>query len=200
MMSPAGGRHGRVAHNAGWLLGNHVRAANLGVVYAAETGFLISRNPDTVRAPDVAYVSAGVTDYEPLLPWNWAQTPAGHSPISDRGTSRLGNATTAATRDASPLACSIAPCRPQAFLPLGTGADVDSPLSNAGGHQRPSTLGSPAASTQMSPRYSRESSHSREVRRYSVRAADHWPQPTTRVNHGAGVRIRPTSALHDSSR
>ncbi len=57
MMSPAGGRHGRVAHNAGLILGNHVRNNGLGVVFAAETGFLIAREPDTVRAPDVAYVS-----------------------------------------------------------------------------------------------------------------------------------------------
>src|SRR5262249_24344439 len=29
----------------------------LGAVYAAETGFLIASNPDTVRAPDAAFVS-----------------------------------------------------------------------------------------------------------------------------------------------
>jgi len=57
MMSPAGGRHGRVAHNLGLVLGSHVRDADLGIVYAAETGFLLSRDPDTVRAPDVAFVS-----------------------------------------------------------------------------------------------------------------------------------------------
>ena len=48
MMSPAGGRHGRVAHNLGLILGRHVRRAGLGAVYAAETGFLIARDPDTV--------------------------------------------------------------------------------------------------------------------------------------------------------
>ena len=57
MMSPAGGRHRRVAHNLGLILGRHVRRAGLGAVYAAETGFLIARDPDTVRAPDVAFVS-----------------------------------------------------------------------------------------------------------------------------------------------
>jgi Uma2 family endonuclease len=57
MMSPAGGRHGRVAHNLGLILGSHVRQAGLGVVFAAETGFLLQRDPDTVRAPDVAFVS-----------------------------------------------------------------------------------------------------------------------------------------------
>ncbi len=57
MMSPAGGRHGRVAHNVGLILGTHVRQTELGVVFAAETGFLIARDPDTVRAPDVAFVN-----------------------------------------------------------------------------------------------------------------------------------------------
>ena len=58
MMSPAGGRHGRVAMNCGRLLANHVDEHNLGIVYAAETGFVLARDPDTVRAPDVAFVCA----------------------------------------------------------------------------------------------------------------------------------------------
>ena len=57
VMSPAGGRHGRVATKLAQLLANHVDAADLGIVYAAETGFILKRNPDTVRAPDVAFVS-----------------------------------------------------------------------------------------------------------------------------------------------
>ena len=56
MMSPAGGRHGRLALKVSWLLNNHVMANDLGVVLAAETGFKISVDPDTVLAPDVAYV------------------------------------------------------------------------------------------------------------------------------------------------
>jgi hypothetical protein len=58
MMSPAGGRHGQVAMQCGPLLANHVETHGLGVVYAAETGFILARDPDTVRAPDVAYRSA----------------------------------------------------------------------------------------------------------------------------------------------
>ncbi len=58
MMSPAGGEHGRIALRLGILLGVHVDQHQLGTVYAAETGFLIERNPDTVRAPDTAFVSA----------------------------------------------------------------------------------------------------------------------------------------------
>ena len=57
MMSPAGGRHGRVVHSLALIVGTHVRARQLGLVYAAETGFLLAREPDTVRAPDVAFVA-----------------------------------------------------------------------------------------------------------------------------------------------
>ena len=56
MMSPAGGRHGRIAALVTTSLTNHVSRHQLGVVYTAKCGFLLSRNPDTVRAPDVAYV------------------------------------------------------------------------------------------------------------------------------------------------
>lgn len=56
MMSPSGGRHGQIAHRLGRSLGNHVEPQGLGTVFAAETGFLLSRQPDTVRAPDVAFV------------------------------------------------------------------------------------------------------------------------------------------------
>ncbi|MCU0961784.1 MAG: Uma2 family endonuclease [Pirellulaceae bacterium] len=58
MMLPAGGRHGRVAMTCGRRLANHVDEHHLGAVYAAETGFVLARDPDTVRAPDVAFVSA----------------------------------------------------------------------------------------------------------------------------------------------
>jgi Uma2 family endonuclease len=53
---PAGGRHGRVAMNVALELWSYVRTHQLGVVYAAETGFTLARRPDTVRAPDVAFV------------------------------------------------------------------------------------------------------------------------------------------------
>src|SRR5918992_188819 len=56
-MTPARNVHGRVAMNIGTALNNHVKAHDLGAVYAAETGFRLSSDPDTVRAPDVAFVS-----------------------------------------------------------------------------------------------------------------------------------------------
>ncbi len=54
---PPGARHGSVANELAFLITNHVRANSLGRVYAAETGFWIEVDPDTVRAPDVAFVS-----------------------------------------------------------------------------------------------------------------------------------------------
>lgn len=56
-MVPAGSEHGRIAVRFTWRLAQHVEANDLGAVYAAETGFFLSTDPDTVRAPDVAFVS-----------------------------------------------------------------------------------------------------------------------------------------------
>ena len=55
-MSPAGGEHGAVVWNLSSLLGPHIKADKLGQGFGAETGFKIAADPDTVRAPDVAFV------------------------------------------------------------------------------------------------------------------------------------------------
>lgn len=71
-MSPASHQHGRLSINCATPLDHHVRAHGLGVVYAAATGFKLSTNPDTVRAPDVAFVRqervAAVGDTEGYWP------------------------------------------------------------------------------------------------------------------------------------
>lgn len=59
MMSPAGGQHGLIAMQIGSMLNHHVRKHKLGRVFAAETGFRLATEPDTVRAPDVAFVGSG---------------------------------------------------------------------------------------------------------------------------------------------
>jgi Uma2 family endonuclease len=56
-MSPSGSEHGATIVNITVLLGQHVKANKLGVCFGAETGFKIASDPDTVRAPDVAFVS-----------------------------------------------------------------------------------------------------------------------------------------------
>lgn len=55
-MSPAGHDHGDVASRLCGAINAHVRSRRLGRTYAAETGFVLARNPDTVLAPDVAFV------------------------------------------------------------------------------------------------------------------------------------------------
>ena len=58
IMSPSGFEHGV---RIGLLFGplqDYVRSQRLGVVCGAETGFILTTNPDTVRAPDIAYVAA----------------------------------------------------------------------------------------------------------------------------------------------
>lgn len=56
-VSPAGAEQGALAGFLVIELGAFVRAANLGLVYTAETGFILSRNPDGVRAPDLSVVT-----------------------------------------------------------------------------------------------------------------------------------------------
>ena len=58
MMSPAGSKHGAIALRIGSILLDFVKPRGLGVVMGAETGFQISHDPDTVRAPDAAFVRA----------------------------------------------------------------------------------------------------------------------------------------------
>jgi Uma2 family endonuclease len=58
MMTPAGHEHGAIALKVGAALLEHVRSRGLGTAYSAETGFVLARDPDTVRAPDAAFVTA----------------------------------------------------------------------------------------------------------------------------------------------
>lgn len=56
-MSPAGALHGEIASRIGRHLGNVADVARLGVVFGAETGFVL-REPDVMLAPDAAFVRA----------------------------------------------------------------------------------------------------------------------------------------------
>lgn len=58
-MAPACGGHGYQAMSFGARLYNFVEEHRLGYVFASETGFALQNDPDTVRAPDVAFVRAG---------------------------------------------------------------------------------------------------------------------------------------------
>jgi Uma2 family endonuclease len=53
---PAGYLHGRVAMKLAARLEAYVERTGVGECFAAETGFTLARGPDTVRAPDVAFI------------------------------------------------------------------------------------------------------------------------------------------------
>jgi len=68
---PAGSRHGLVTMNLGAELALYAKQTGAGGVYAAETGFKLASDPDTVRAPDIAFVTR-----ERLPPPNTTGYPA----------------------------------------------------------------------------------------------------------------------------
>ena len=55
-MSPAGDEHGQVTIELAVSLHLYVKQHRLGRVCAAETGFKLESDPDTVRAPNIAFV------------------------------------------------------------------------------------------------------------------------------------------------
>ena len=70
-MSPAGARHGFIAARLSLSIGAFAEAHDLGRIFAAETGFRLASDPDTVRAPDVAFIRgerATVVAREPGFP------------------------------------------------------------------------------------------------------------------------------------
>jgi Uma2 family endonuclease len=55
-MTPSGFNHGKVVARLTAPLTLHVEANRLWAVLGAETGFKLTSDPDTVRAPDIAFV------------------------------------------------------------------------------------------------------------------------------------------------
>ena len=56
-MPPTGDEHGYVTGNFfGWLF-QHVKTNQLGELFAAETGYVVHTNPDSVIAPDCSFIS-----------------------------------------------------------------------------------------------------------------------------------------------
>jgi Uma2 family endonuclease len=54
--APTSGEHGIRTFNIATILGAYIRSKDLGAGFGAETGFIVARNPDTVLAPDCAFV------------------------------------------------------------------------------------------------------------------------------------------------
>jgi Uma2 family endonuclease len=70
-----GNVHGRVATSFAWHLARHVEMSRLGTVYAAGTGFRLATDPDTVRAPDVAFVSRARVEAVGEVEGFWPEAP-----------------------------------------------------------------------------------------------------------------------------
>ena len=64
---PPGHRHGVIAARLARLIDNHVHEYDLGSVVAAETGFKLFADPDTVRAADAAFISRDRAPDPPAL-------------------------------------------------------------------------------------------------------------------------------------
>lgn len=75
VMTPASPRHGRIAMRLGSLIEQHARQYDLGVVYAAGTGFQLREDPDTVRAADAAFVATAHIPPEGEPEGYWAIAP-----------------------------------------------------------------------------------------------------------------------------
>jgi Uma2 family endonuclease len=74
-MPPSGGEHGAITFGLGGTMWQYLKAHPHGVALGAETGFILARDPDTVRAPDLAFIRqerippAGIPQtYVPLAP------------------------------------------------------------------------------------------------------------------------------------
>jgi Uma2 family endonuclease len=58
MMTPAKGRHGAIAMKIGHYLLSFLETHDIGQVFDSSTGFVLSHDPDTVRAPDVSFLTS----------------------------------------------------------------------------------------------------------------------------------------------
>ena len=74
-MPPAGFEHGVRAVKIGRYLDVYVEKHQLGYVCGAETGFKISQDPDTVLAPDAAFVSQTSIDKHGIPKGYWVGAP-----------------------------------------------------------------------------------------------------------------------------
>jgi Uma2 family endonuclease len=72
-MSPSDAEHGELVVNLTVPFATYVKQNSLGVVFGAETGFKLESDPDTVLAPDIAFVSR---ERVSVIPANyWAIAP-----------------------------------------------------------------------------------------------------------------------------
>lgn len=75
MMSPSGWLHAEIIGILHVILGRHVVDHRLGKIFGAEAGFVISRDPDTVRAPDIAFIARENLPADPPTSAFWPSAP-----------------------------------------------------------------------------------------------------------------------------
>src|SRR5438105_4044897 len=59
VMSPVRGVHGQIMAMTAHILLSHTEPRGLGTVWSGDTGIILARGPDTVRAPDVCFYAVG---------------------------------------------------------------------------------------------------------------------------------------------
>ena len=74
-MPPAGFEHGIRTEKLASRLSLYVEKNKLGYVCTAETGFRIAKDPDSVRAPDAAFVRQASIDQHGILKGYWQGAP-----------------------------------------------------------------------------------------------------------------------------
>jgi Uma2 family endonuclease len=74
-MTPAGGLHGLIANRLSVAITSHVNEGRLGIVLSADTGFKLESDPDTVRAPDVAFIARERIPAEGIPESFWSGAP-----------------------------------------------------------------------------------------------------------------------------
>jgi len=74
-MSPTGQEHGAVIFRLAELLGPCIRKHALGFASAGDPGFILARDPDTVRAPDLAFIRKERLAANPAGPAFWRGAP-----------------------------------------------------------------------------------------------------------------------------
>ena len=57
-MAPSGFEHGAIVAKLTMLMNHHATTDRLGKVVTGDVGFLLSREPDLVRAPDIAFLAS----------------------------------------------------------------------------------------------------------------------------------------------
>jgi Uma2 family endonuclease len=73
-ISPPGFQHGLVSLRIAQLLAEHAGASGCGVA-VGEAGFVLETSPDTVRAPDAAFIARQRADAVGVIPGYWPGAP-----------------------------------------------------------------------------------------------------------------------------